>query len=131
MFRWQQWGEDHHVQYIGCIVTLPIYWVLGNTIQYGSMSYGVIQYAPLNNTIILRGGLYCQYRIVYIISNTDHNRTTVRYPDYTHPCSRWKILRECWAILANVDLAYRYCGGVRNKDVGRTNGYEIESSHRH
>lgn len=70
IFQWQQGDDRRHVQYIGYIVTLAIYWVLGNTIQYSSMSYGVIQYAPLDNTIILRRAPYCQYHIVYIISNT-------------------------------------------------------------
>jgi hypothetical protein len=43
-----------HVEYMGYIIPLSIYCVLGNTIQYRSMSYGVIQYAPLDNTIIFR-----------------------------------------------------------------------------
>jgi hypothetical protein len=30
-----------------------------------------IQYAPLDNTMILRRGPYSQYHIVYIISNTE------------------------------------------------------------
>jgi hypothetical protein len=59
-----------HVEYMGYIIPLSIYWVLGNTIQYRSMSYGVIQYAPLDNTIIFREVHIANIRIVYIISNT-------------------------------------------------------------
>lgn len=55
---------------MGYIVTLAIYWVLGNTVQYRSSPYGVIQYSCLNNTIILRRGHIANIRIVYIISNT-------------------------------------------------------------
>jgi hypothetical protein len=60
-----------HVEYMGYIIALSIYWVLGNTIQYRSVSYGVIQYAPLDNTIIFREVHIANIRIVYIISNTD------------------------------------------------------------
>jgi hypothetical protein len=59
-----------HVEYMGYIIALSIYWVLGNTIQYRSVSYGVIQYAPLDNTIIFREVHIANIRIVYIISNT-------------------------------------------------------------
>ena len=59
-----------HVEYMGYIITRSIYWVLGNTIQYRSMSYGVIQYAPLDNTILFREVHIANIRIVYIISNT-------------------------------------------------------------
>jgi hypothetical protein len=59
---------------MGCIVILAIYWVLGNTIQYRPMSYGLIQYAPLGNTIILRGFHIANIRIVYIIRNTDDDQ---------------------------------------------------------
>ena len=63
-----------HVEYMGYIITRLIYWVLGNTIQYRSMSYGVIQYAPLDSTILFREVHIANIRIVYIISNTDRSR---------------------------------------------------------
>jgi hypothetical protein len=58
-----------HAEYIGYIITLSIYWVLGNIIQYRLISYGVIQYALLDNTIIFREVHIANIRIVYIISN--------------------------------------------------------------
>ena len=70
IFQPRKLNDEDHVEYTGYIVTLPIYWVLGNTIQYRSMSYGVIQYAPLDNTIIFREVYIANIGIVYIISNT-------------------------------------------------------------
>ena len=55
---------------MGCIVTLTVYWGLGNTVQYQSALYWVIQYLPAHNTIILLGYYIANIRIVYIISNT-------------------------------------------------------------
>ncbi|KAJ0125981.1 Uncharacterized protein HZ326_30915 [Fusarium oxysporum f. sp. albedinis] len=66
---------------MGCIVILAIYWVLGNTIQYRPMSYGLIQYAPLGNTIILRGFHIANIRIVYIIRNTELTSRNVQIND--------------------------------------------------
>ena len=69
-FSLRQMNDEVHVEYIGCIVTLPIYWVLGNTIQYGSCSYWVIQYRLLTIRYYCEGVHIANIRIVYIISNT-------------------------------------------------------------
>ncbi|KAM4058340.1 DDE superfamily endonuclease [Hirsutella rhossiliensis] len=55
IFQQRRLNNEGHVGYTGYIVLLAIYWVTGNTIQYGPMPYCAIQYAPLDNTIILRG----------------------------------------------------------------------------
>jgi hypothetical protein len=68
-----------HVEYMGYMITLSIYCVLGNIIQYRLMSYWVIQYAPLDNTIIFREVHIANIRIVYIVSNTDYSKRTFNY----------------------------------------------------
>ena len=62
---------------MGYIVTLIVYWVLANTVQYPSALYWVIQYLPAHNTIILLGCHIANIRIVYIISNTVRSRCHV------------------------------------------------------
>jgi hypothetical protein len=74
-----------HVEYMGYIITLSIYWVLSNIIQYRLMSYGVIQYVPLDNTIIFREVHIANIRIVYIISNTVATRHIMPFDQLIRP----------------------------------------------